>query len=96
MIFSFKCFNLTMKKDMKNDNEIHIYFRIYCDLQNETSIAEQLIKLGPLSVALNAELLQFYHHGVFDPPSFACDPKNLDHGLCLIYISMTSFSTHDL
>lgn len=55
-------------------------------LQNETSIAEQLIKLGPLSVALNAELLQFYHHGVFDPPSFACDPKNLDHGLCWTYI----------
>lgn len=55
-------------------------------LQNETSIAEQLIKLGPLSVALNAELLQFYHHGVFDPPSFVCDPKNLDHGLCLTYI----------
>lgn len=52
--------------------------------QNETSIAEQLIKLGPLSVALNAELLQFYHHGIFDPPSFVCDPKNLDHAVLLV------------
>jgi len=41
-------------------------------------IADQLMKVGPLSIALNAELLQFYHSGVFDP--FFCNPKNLDHG----------------
>ncbi|XP_048752237.1 cysteine proteinase 1-like [Ostrea edulis] len=52
--------------------------------ENETSIAEQLIKIGPLSVALNAELLQFYHHGIFDPPSFACNPKSLDHGVLIV------------
>jgi cathepsin F len=47
--------------------------------QNETIIAEQLMKIGPLSVALNAELLQFYHKGIFEPHHF-CNPKNLDHG----------------
>ncbi len=45
---------------------------------NETEIAQQLMQLGPMSVALNAELLQFYHKGVFDP--IKCDPKRLDHG----------------
>lgn len=45
--------------------------------ENETDIAEQLMNIGPLSVALNAEMLQFYHSGIFNPIS--CNPKNLDH-----------------
>ncbi|KAK3104766.1 hypothetical protein FSP39_009655 [Pinctada imbricata] len=52
--------------------------------QNETIIAEQLMNIGPLSIALNAELLQFYHHGVFDPPTFLCNPQNLDHGVLIV------------
>lgn len=51
--------------------------------QNETIIAEQLMKIGPLSVALNAELLQFYHRGVFEPHHF-CNPKKLDHAVLLV------------
>ncbi|KAJ8320141.1 hypothetical protein KUTeg_001728 [Tegillarca granosa] len=50
--------------------------------QNETVIASQLMELGPLSVALDATLLQFYHHGVFEP--FLCNPKNLDHAVLLV------------
>lgn len=50
--------------------------------ENETDIAIQLMNYGPLSIALNAELLQFYHHGVFDP--YFCDPKNLDHAVLLV------------
>lgn len=46
--------------------------------QNETVIAEKLMQIGPLSIALNAALLQFYHKGVFEPRH--CDPANLDHG----------------
>ena len=57
---------------------LNVVFLFY--LQNETIIADQLMKIGPLSIALNAELLQFYHHGIFEPPSFLCNPKNLDHG----------------
>ncbi len=37
---------------------------------------------GPLSVALNAEMLQFYHKGVFNP--ILCNPKNLDHAVLLV------------
>jgi cathepsin F len=38
--------------------------------------------IGPLSVALNAELLQFYHKGVFNP--IFCNPKSLDHAVLLV------------
>ena len=41
-------------------------------------VAEQLMKIGPLSVALNAEWLMFYLSGVFSP--YFCNPKDLDHG----------------
>ena len=34
--------------------------------------------IGPLSVALDAELLQFYHKGVFNP--IFCSKTSLDHG----------------
>ena len=49
---------------------------------NETEIAYQLMNIGPLSVALNAELLQFYHRGIFDPRS--CDPTALDHAVLMV------------
>ncbi|KAL5007059.1 hypothetical protein ScPMuIL_015865 [Solemya velum] len=50
--------------------------------KNETIMADQLMKLGPLSIALNAALLQFYHSGIFDPP--ICDPQDLDHAVLLV------------
>ena len=43
-------------------------------------IQSELVSRGPLSVAINAELLQFYHSGVWDP-IFPCNPKALDHGM---------------
>ncbi len=39
-----------------------------------------LINQGPLSVLINAELLQFYHSGVWDP-IVKCDPTALYHGM---------------
>ena len=47
--------------------------------QNESVIAEQLVAIGPLSVALDASTLQFYHKGVFNP--YFCSKTNLDHGI---------------
>lgn len=49
---------------------------------NETEIALQLMNIGPLSVALNAELLQFYFRGVFNPIS--CNPEGLNHAVLLV------------
>ena len=36
------------------------------------------MRIGPLSVALDANLLQFYYRGVFNP--IFCSKTSLDHG----------------
>lgn len=45
-------------------------------------IASFLMEHGALSVALNAEYLQFYTSGISDP--LICDPKSLDHGVTMV------------
>ena len=50
--------------------------------ENETDIALQLMNQGPLSVAMNAEKLSFYHKGIYEPTF--CDPTNLDHAILLV------------
>ena len=50
--------------------------------QDEGVIAEELKKHGPVSVALNALPLQFYHRGIIDP--FFCNPKDLNHAVLLV------------
>ena len=44
-------------------------------------MVDTLIQQGPLSIAINAELLQFYKYGAWDPPF--CKNTNLDHGVCV-------------
>jgi len=44
-------------------------------------IAQMLMDHGALSVAINAEYLQFYLGGISDP--WLCDPKSLDHGVLI-------------
>jgi len=55
--------------------------------ENETVMAELLMKVGPFSIALNASPLMFYTSGVFDP--FVCNPKELDHA-----VLMTGWGVH--
>ncbi len=50
--------------------------------ENETVIAAEMQARGPLSVCLNAGMLQLYHSGVFDPPF--CDAESLDHAVLLV------------
>uniref|UniRef100_A0A7S2CIF1 Peptidase C1A papain C-terminal domain-containing protein n=1 Tax=Florenciella parvula TaxID=236787 RepID=A0A7S2CIF1_9STRA len=56
---------------------------------NETTIAAELAATGPLSIALNAQRLQFYKSGVYNPSS--CNPDNLDHA-----VLMVGFGTDDI
>jgi len=41
---------------------------------------------GPVSIALDAGLLQFYYGGIIDPfiPSIECDPSALDHAVLMV------------
>ncbi|XP_052267506.1 cathepsin L-like isoform X2 [Dreissena polymorpha] len=50
--------------------------------QNETVIASQLMEIGPLSVAMDATMLQFYKKGVFNP--VFCSKTALDHAILLV------------
>merc|ERR1711970_455663 len=51
---------------------------------DEDEIAEALMEHGPLSIALNAAWMQFYHGGVSHPLSYLCNPEGLDHGVLLV------------
>lgn len=57
---------------------------------NEIEIASWLYDNGPISVALNANAMQFYFGGVSHPLKLFCNPKNLDHGVLL-----TGFGIHE-
>ena len=52
--------------------------------EDEQEIAEALVEHGPLSIALNAAWMQFYHGGVSHPISQLCNPDGLDHGVLLV------------
>ncbi len=47
--------------------------------ENETDIALQMMKIGPMSVALDATMLQFYHKGIFDPTPIEPDKTLFEH-----------------
>lgn len=50
--------------------------------EDEEQIKAALVKYGPLSVALNANWLQFYTSGISAP--FVCDPSLLNHAVLLV------------
>jgi len=49
---------------------------------DEDQIAAYTASLGPLSIGINAEWMQFYSHGVSNP--LFCDAKKLDHGVLIV------------
>lgn len=52
-------------------------------LQDENVMMSSLVERGPLSIAMNAMTLQFYHSGVWDP-LLPCDPNTLNHAVLIV------------
>jgi len=53
---------------------------------DEGHMQSYIYQNGPISIALNAQLLMNYQSGIIDPffPSFWCDPDTLDHALLIV------------
>jgi len=51
---------------------------------DEAKLAAAVATDGPVAVAVNADLLQFYSTGVIKTDSSECDPEALDHGVLIV------------
>jgi cathepsin F len=52
--------------------------------QNEETIKNYLYTTGPLSVAINSVMLQYYTGGIMTWDAYNCSPYVLDHGVALV------------
>jgi len=52
--------------------------------QDEENIKKMLVETGPLSIAINADPLQFYNGGIIDADASECDPQGLNHGVAIV------------
>jgi len=52
--------------------------------EDETLLAAWIAENGPVSIGINANLMQFYWGGVSHPWKIFCNPKKLDHGVLIV------------
>jgi len=52
--------------------------------QNEATIMNYVYTTGPLSVAINANTLQYYTGGIITSSAASCSPYALDHGVAIV------------
>jgi len=76
------------KKTSENETGKYLNFAKACKVSQFSltlfkDIAAQLMSIGPLSVALDATMLQFYHKGIFNP-ILGCSKTHLNHAVLLV------------
>jgi cathepsin F len=52
--------------------------------EDEEDIKKMLYTTGPLAVALNADLLQYYNGGILDYDDNDCDPEGINHAVTMV------------
>ncbi|KAF6198874.1 hypothetical protein GE061_006897 [Apolygus lucorum] len=66
-------------------SEIKVSVKDYVNISSdESEMAKFLVQTGPISIALNANAMQFYMGGVSHPLRFLCNPDDLDHGVLIV------------
>lgn len=73
------------EKCVFNRSDVRVYINDSISISsNETEMAVWLFENGPISIGINAFVMQFYMGGISHPWKFLCSPKDLDHGVLIV------------
>ncbi|KAL5008093.1 hypothetical protein ScPMuIL_013674 [Solemya velum] len=70
-------------KFVKQDVKVYINSSVAIS-KDENEMAAWLAKNGPISIGINANVMQFYFGGISHPWKIFCNPKNIDHGVLIV------------
>lgn len=74
----------TMQTCKKVSTSIGVKGFHFSGTMDEEQIKQMLVSTGPLSIAINADPLQFYEGGIINSTANDCDPEGLNHGVAIV------------
>lgn len=71
------------KCSLKSHNAVYINSSTAIS-QDEGEMATWLAQNGPISIGINANMMQLYMGGIAHPWKILCNPNHLDHGVLIV------------